>query len=233
MIKKLFLVSILFAGIFLFLSIASAVEDEEDSSEEGPATVKKLAGAYTLIEYGREEKFPLALLTAAEIIGTSQVVEDTQIPLRENTPSAQEDISPVQQEPYDLIEEAVIMSGNDPHVTALSDMIKEKIEEYQANPDSKGTHGAVTGHSLLPPYESEKWYIPCYPGEASTIEIIGDGNTNLDIFVYDKCNTLVASDSNKSDKCSVTWIPKWKEKFQAEVVNMNDKNNNYVIIYNY
>lgn len=235
-IKNLFLLSVFFTG--LFLSIAFA-EEKEKSYNEGLLTVRKLSEAYELVRYGREEKSFLSLLTAAEIIGTSQIEEDKQITVKKNIPPEEdtavikEEYSYGEEEACGLIEEAIVMSENNPAVVAVSDIIRKKTEEYHRNPESKGTHGAVSAHSLLSSYESEIWNIPCYPGEEAAVEIIGDGSSNLDIFVYDGCNNLIVMDNNKSDRCSVTWVPEWKEKFQTEVVNMNDKSNKYIIIYNY
>lgn len=69
-------------------------------------------------------------------------------------------------------------------------------------------------------------------GEAATVLISGDGDTDLDLYVYDENGNLVASDTSSSDSASVSWTPLWTGAFRVEVKNLGNVYNRYVVMTN-
>jgi hypothetical protein len=63
--------------------------------------------------------------------------------------------------------------------------------------------------------------------EKAEIAVSGDGDTDLDLYVYDSGGNLVGSDDDLTDDCSVTWTPRWTGTFRIEVVNRGTVYNNY------
>jgi hypothetical protein len=55
--------------------------------------------------------------------------------------------------------------------------------------------------------------------EVARIALKGDGDTDLDLFVYDELGNLVASDDDYSDLCVVEWTPRWTGNFTIKIVN--------------
>jgi hypothetical protein len=47
----------------------------------------------------------------------------------------------------------------------------------------------------------------CFGGEDTVVMVTGDGDTDLDVYVYDVWGNLIASDSDSTDFCQVTFIP--------------------------
>ncbi len=231
-------VSVIFL-LFIFL-IYSGVFAEESSPEkyssESITEVEKLSEAYFLVKYGRETKSPLALLTAAEIMGSIKIVPGEKGPIKKNEADGAygcdtEGLN-IEADPFGLLEEAKIMSGENSLIVSLSGEIEEEIKKMQSVLN-KADRGAVSEYSLIEPYETDIWSIPCDEGEWVSIEVRGNGSSNLDLFIYDKTDKLIGTDENKNDHCCATWLPEWSEDYRAEVVNRGEKNNNYVIIYNY
>ena len=68
-----------------------------------------------------------------------------------------------------------------------------------------------------------------YAGETAFIYIIGDGDTDLDLFVYDENGNLVDSDTDEKDTCLCTFKPKWTGKFTVKVKNLGKVYNEYEI----
>ena len=66
-------------------------------------------------------------------------------------------------------------------------------------------------------------------GEKAVMAVIGDGSTDLDVFVYDEDGDLVAFDDDDDDDCVVLWRPARTGKFIVKVVNRGDESNRYNI----
>jgi hypothetical protein len=56
-------------------------------------------------------------------------------------------------------------------------------------------------------------------GEVAEVALRGDGDTDLDLFVYDELGNLIAADEDNTDFCVVRWVPKWTGRFTIKVVN--------------
>ena len=67
-------------------------------------------------------------------------------------------------------------------------------------------------------------------GERACVIVSGDGDTDLDLFVYDENGNLIASDTDTGDDCVATWNPRWTGKFTIKVKNLGGVYNNYKIL---
>lgn len=65
--------------------------------------------------------------------------------------------------------------------------------------------------------------------EITVIEVQGDGDTDLDLFVYDEDGNLIASDTDTTDRCAVSITPRWTGKFTIHVENLGSVYNKYTI----
>jgi hypothetical protein len=71
-------------------------------------------------------------------------------------------------------------------------------------------------------------YRQCFhAGELAMVTVIGDGYTDLDLYVYDESGNLIASDTDDSDDCVVTWVPRWTGQFTIKVVNRGYTHNSF------
>ena len=107
----------------------------------------------------------------------------------------------------------------------------------QIEEDSKGSHrGAVNGPSKH--YDSvngnstDTYHISFIADYLAEILVSGDGDTDLDLYVYDSNGNLIASDTDYSDDCYVCWVPAWTGKFIVKIVNRGPLYNRYVIMTN-
>jgi len=63
--------------------------------------------------------------------------------------------------------------------------------------------------------------------EVARVVVDGDGSSDLDLFVYDENGNLVVSDTDYTDYCVGTWVPRWTGRFLVRVVNRGDRANVY------
>jgi hypothetical protein len=71
------------------------------------------------------------------------------------------------------------------------------------------------------------YYIDFYGGEYAEVAIVGDGDTDLDLFVYDENGNLIGSGESYSDVEVVGWTPRWTGTFTVEVHNLGSVYNDF------
>jgi hypothetical protein len=65
--------------------------------------------------------------------------------------------------------------------------------------------------------------------EWEVLAVSGDGDTDLDLYVYDDNGNLIAKDDDYSDDCLVRFMPRWTGHFTIKVVNRGKYANRYTI----
>jgi len=68
--------------------------------------------------------------------------------------------------------------------------------------------------------------------EKAIVAVIGDGDTDLDLFIYDENDNLIGEDTDLTDRCSVEWTPSWTGKYSIKVKNLGSVYNEYIFITN-
>lgn len=131
----------------------------------------------------------------------------------------------------EMLEEARGWAGEDEVLLVL-------IERAAARLDREGaaTMGRVQGPAAdikRVEARSRHVYRERFRGEQlARVVIIGDGDTDLDLFVYDANGNLIRSDIRVTDFVHVEWTPRWTGEFRIEVVNHGNVWNRYVIVMN-
>lgn len=64
-------------------------------------------------------------------------------------------------------------------------------------------------------------------GEWASVFIEGDGDTDLDLYVYDPSGTLVVMDDDNLDVCLAQWVPQRTGVYTIKVVNRGNVYNDY------
>jgi len=68
--------------------------------------------------------------------------------------------------------------------------------------------------------------------EIAQVGVVGDGDTDLDLYIYDENDNLIGSDLDASDLCYVEWTPSWTGKYTIKIKNLGDVYNEYFMITN-
>ena len=55
--------------------------------------------------------------------------------------------------------------------------------------------------------------------EVARVVVEGDGDTDLDLYIYNEDGALVASDDDSSDYCVAEWVPRRTQTYTIKVVN--------------
>lgn len=188
--------------------------------------VQRLSLAQGLIHYGRKNKVPEALITAARILADTSTVELKEKPDHEKNPKVETPAKPkpdVDNSPKALLEEAKVMSGQNEAIIKLANAIEIK-------------RGAVGGPKrtveVVEPLAIDTYKIRFRADEIAKVAISGDGDTRLDLYIYDENGNLVTSQVGPGDDALASWVPKWTGTFIIKVVNRGLLQNKYVIATN-
>lgn len=81
-------------------------------------------------------------------------------------------------------------------------------------------------------YSNHVFHEVFYAGEQAQVHVLGDGDTDLDLFVYDENGELICSSETFSDRESCSWYPRWTGSFYIEVMNLGSVYNQADVITN-
>jgi hypothetical protein len=78
---------------------------------------------------------------------------------------------------------------------------------------------------------TDRYVIGFYGGESGLVRVFGDGDTTLELKVYDGNGNLVGSDfdDDGTGYCEVTFTPRWTGSFIIRVINHGNVYNHYTL----
>jgi len=214
------------AMLFAIAAFAQKSRPTAVASKDVPQDALAIEIAGKLVKYGYHTKTALPLIQAVEIFKRLNVCEESpEGPKVESNRDAVSDTIKTELVSFDekqLLADAIkYADGNN---TLLS-LIKETEKSTRgATPKRKEIKSRVIGNDV--------WKITFRGGELAQVTVIGDGDTDLDLYVYDENGNLIDSDEDPGDNCSCTFIPIRTESFSIKIVNRGSIYNNYVLITN-
>lgn len=210
---------------------AQTPESKEELQGNASPAVSALRLASDLVRYGYSQQSALPLINALQIIS-----ENPTQPLKAEVERATkgevgEDAGKSGMVTLDfdtiLADAKVFADGNETQLALLA----------QIEADNQGSHrGAVNGPSRT--YETvragdtDTYRISFVAGYLAEILVSGDGDTDLDLYVYDSNGNLIESDTDYTDDCYVRWVPRWTGSFTVKIVNRGRVYNRYVMLTN-
>ena len=210
---------------------AAQNEQKEEITAQASQELSAIRTATALAKYGYEVESASALIEAANILVStpSQALEAETEQGTENANEV-EKAAKAQLTPAQLIADARNLT-EDAHLLAMADNVTAKL-----NAQEEGTRGAMGG----PKYAYGTVYARSYTyydakfwaNEIAEVVVSGDGDTDLDLYVYDENGNLIASDTDYTDDCYVRFAPRWTGLFRIKIVNRGGVYNNYAIVTN-
>ena len=124
--------------------------------------------------------------------------------------------------------DAKAFAEGDPNLLALIDNIDAEAKGSQRgniNGPSRD-YSSVNGNSYV------DYTASFVANELAEILVSGDGDTDLDLYVYDSNGNLIGKDTDYSDDCYVRWVPAWTGRYTIRIVNRGPVYNRFVILTN-
>ena len=177
--------------------------------------------AHRLAVYGERARKPLPLITAAEIL-----LANPGRPLESADPDTIA-AGAVLPEPARLLATARTLAAGDTNLLALI----RPLERAAAQVARGGPRGSARGprqlYGRVGAAEKREHTVEFRGREPAVVYVSGDGDSDLDVFVYDAAGQLVASAVGPRDECVVRWTPERLGVFRVEVRNVGRAPNWY------
>ena len=127
-----------------------------------------------------------------------------------------------------VLADAKKFADGDPNLLALIDNIDAEAQGSQrGNINGPAVdYAAVNGRSYI------DYTASFAANQLAEIFVSGDGDTDLDLYVYDSNGNLVARSTDYSDDCYVCWIPAWTGRYIIRIVNRGPVFNRFIIATN-
>lgn len=209
------------------------VSQEKGEDSQKAKSVKNLSLAYSLAKYGRENKDPQMLIAAAKIImetpveslaleKSSEKIEEGTVAQGTKEDGERQDISASQ-----LLAEARQLANNDPTIIAMITNVEN------SGSTSRGRVGGPTRHvDSVNARSVDNYSIPFQAGQVARIGVAGDGDTDLDCYIYDSNGNLVDRDTDYTDSCLLEFVPRWTGNFTLRIKNEGGVHNRYLLLTN-
>lgn len=211
----------------VLLGLAQGVQAQDEKSQIAvPANenVENVRLATRLAKYGYANYSALSLIEAASILSrvdTEALKPDSyQKGEGESTDKTFKAEITVEQ----LLKDAREYADGDATLLALANSIDVPKTSV------RGAVGGAKRHTdLVKAHSTDVYHIKFYAGRTAEIFVSGDGDSDLDLYVYDENGNLIKKDIDYSDDCYVSWTPKWTGSFTVKIVNRGNICNRYTL----
>ncbi len=241
------LVASAWLGVALLSGQAAAADAKEanQSAEKGKegsaASVALMAQAGQLVRYARDNESPLAMLTAVQMMrrvhlqeASDRLEKKEPVPMKEGEKVPEDKKAETAKPALDtqqLLAEAKGWAAGDEHVLALLEAESQK-PETQAGGTLGSATGAIKHIDRVSGRRYQDWVVTFRGGDLAQVLVFGDGDTDLDLYIYDEYGHEIVKDVSRSDRCLVQWTPKWTGKFRVRIANLGYVHNNYLLVTN-
>jgi hypothetical protein len=223
--KKLMLVLISLALLFTAQAQEKKVESKTKPSED----LGNLQLAFSLAKYGYKTYSANALIEAAKIM-SSVKTQDLKYESFKQDPAPKAQDTKKSKEGYDL---ASILTAAKKYADGDAKLLAA-IDEIEKS--SQATRGRVGGPGERYAYvygnSNDIYDVNFIAGQLAEIAVNGDGDTDLDLYVFDSNGHLIAKDDDYTDRCYVSWVPAWTGRYTVKVVNRGPIVNYYRMLTN-
>jgi hypothetical protein len=226
MIKK-FKFWLLLVAMAVSVTVVKAQENEtKENVVATPQSVETISLAGQLAKYGYANNSASALIQAAELylsVTTEALKPESATPSKG---TATEKATGVSHDPQKLLADAKVIADGDKTLLAM-------IEKAKASTKTRGAvGGAKYASSRVHSGQTDEYVVRFWGGETAAVYVSGDGDTDLDLYIYDASGKLVTSDIDYSDECVCIWKPRSTASYKVRIKNRGDVYNAYTIVTN-
>lgn len=225
MLKRLLGVAALSVCVVSSYSHAEKAPNVSDEAVKQGGKVEELVLAADLARLGLEDQDPLMLITAAKIQKlTGSTQKDREKESAGEGQGEAEGEGQVLTTEY-LLNQAEQLSGENEAYLAL-------IESVRALKTRRATGGPYHQVDRVQARDTDIWEIRFNGQELAEVGVAGDGDTDLDLYVFDSNGNLICSDTDYTDRMYCSWNPRRSGDFLIKIKNLGGVYNQYEILTN-
>lgn len=230
--KLMFLSVIALSAMMVSCNKPAQTEQKEAATGEASLEMTAIRTAIDLALYGREVESASALIEAADILASTPTIAlDAKVEAGEENADETAKVAKEAPTAAQLLAEARELAGEDATLIAMIEKVETKLTAV-----AEGTRGAIGGpkydNSTVSAHSYKLYTQQFYGGSFAEVAVIGDGDTDLDLYIYDENDNLITSDTDYTDRCYVSFQPRWTGYFSIKIVNRGNVYNRYSIATN-
>ena len=226
--KKIVFTIVLFSCVMNIW--AQDVERKDELKGKASSALVNLRLATDLVKYGYSQQLALPLINALQIIlenPTQSLEVEREGKVADTT--NMEGKNGIVSLDFDLIlADAKEFAAGD---EAMLELI-EKLEMKRQTEHRGAVNGPLCDKDIVDGNSTVTYQIRFIANSLAEILVSGDGDTDLDLYVYDSNGNLIAKDDDFTDVCYVCWVPAWTGRFIVKIVNRGPVYNRYVLLTN-
>ena len=211
------------AGTYAGGDKANVAEGAKAASAQASA-IERLALADELASYGDSENDAMALIVAAKI---KQGVGSKDASFEKSSSGgkgAGKDDDNADSAAAMLARAKDMADGRKDLLAMITD-----VEESSSRGDITGPN---RHRDMVRAGATDVYDIVFEGGEPAEVLVSGDGDTDLDLFIYDEHGNRICSDADETDTMMCSWQPRWTGKFQLRIQNLGNVANIYTLYTN-
>jgi|GEM_PF-1765482 len=225
-IKKIILLFI------IFLPFTVWCQNSLPNKEMQSATL-----AFQMSKYGYDNQKPIYLITAAQTLIDHPVKGDF-VPLSvsdsldTNALKYKSKKQIIKLDPLKLLADARLMTDKkDSELIAMINSVQHNIPKDYEKKRGRKYSPLVQEYTIES--KSTKTLSTVFNGkEIAEVLIVGDGKSDLDLFVYDASGKLIIADTNPLDNCYISFTPKQTANYTIVVKNKGKTYNECMLMTN-
>lgn len=200
--------------------------DPESKAAITPAAtaVRESALADELAAYGYEHNDPVALIQAAKIrnsLGGSRPL-DAKPTTEGGTATSDSKTTGRKMDSQSLLARAEALAGDNAAIKGL-------IADARGTKSRGAEGGPKEAVSVVPAGGSISYVVNFRGAEPAMVAAVGDGDTDLDLFIQDEFGNVVCTDRDYTDRLFCQWHPRWTGPFRITVKNYGRVYNRYYV----
>ena len=224
--------------LLLFLGLTTSLiaqESDKKNREKDPSIeIANASLAVELVNYGYSMKSPLSLIEAAKIL-SEKPLKKLNITKSEPSTGAEgiKKTKVANYTPANLLVDAKTFANGNKTILALISEVEKSLQSNGAVASKGRLYGPAYVERKVYPSSSYVDYILFKGDEQAEVLIVGDGDNDLDLYVYNENGELVGSDTDYSDRCYVSFYPYYTKSYKIVVKNRGTSvYSNYVLMSN-
>ncbi|MBL7110437.1 MAG: hypothetical protein ISS19_00670 [Bacteroidales bacterium] len=218
-----------FLTVLCLLVFTSALHAQEKGSQQPmkymSQEIENMTLAKELAAYGYANESAISLISAAQIVidesaGEAKVKETTRGGEDAGTSELTLDVEK-------LLTDAEAFADNDKNLKAV---IKSMRELSAASRGRVGGPGYVI--DKVNGEEANMYAVEFTGGDAAEAAVVGDGSTDLDLYIFDEDGNLIVLDEDAGDECYVMWKPRSTGVYVITILNRGSVLNEFALVTN-
>jgi hypothetical protein len=208
---------------------AQTVEQKEVQKGDVSPAISALRLAADLVKYGYSQQSALPLIDALQIINENPTqVLNADVKGETSTPATDSKKGTVTLDFAKIVASAKEFADGDETMLKLI----AQVESDSDGANRGAVNGPRKGYYAVSAGCYNDFDVSFVKGYLAEVFVSGDGDTDLDLYIYDSKGNLIACDTDYTDDCYVSWVPAWTGRYIIRIVNRGGVYNNYVVVTN-